>query len=158
MKFYLAETQWFTFARGFWEYQQHVFIQDSGCSNDKQHILVQDIGYSRSRVEPSAYPGSGHWLRFKRSIFRYLEIKQTLPAASLHQYLDLRSHYSLNNRYEKNTCWYFTNMHLLPDANVPLLDEDTSVVNRLGKSKLENLQYSPSAKFQQSFNSFIWLP
>ena len=31
-------------------------------------------------------------------------------------------------------------MHLLPDANVPLLDEDTCVVDRLGKSKLKHLK------------------
>ena len=32
------------------------------------------------------------------------------------------------------------NSHLLPDANVPLLDEDTCVVDRLGKSKLKHLK------------------
>ena len=31
--------------------------------------------------------------------------------------------------------------YLLPDTDVPLLDEDTGVVDRLGKSKLENLKY-----------------
>ena len=49
-------------------------------------------------------------------------------------------------------------LYLLPHTDVPLLDQDTSVVNRLGKSKLENLQLSIS-KIQKQFNSFIgWLP
>merc|ERR550525_1422966 len=38
----------------------------------------------------------------------------------------------------------FAAKHLLPDANVPLLDEDTCVVDRLGKSKLEHLRLQPA--------------
>ena len=67
------------------------------------------------------------------------EIKLTKSVAPLHQYLDLGSHYSLSDRYVRST-WCFTNKHLLPDTNVPLLDEDTSMVDRLGKSKLEHLE------------------
>ena len=35
-------------------------------------------------------------------------------------------------------------LYLLPHTDVPLLDEDTGVVDRLGKSKLEHLRLSVS--------------
>ena len=71
---------------------------------------------------------------FERSISRYLEIKLTLPAASHHQYLDLSSKSAQHwSEAEKKI------LYLLPHTDVPLLDQDTSVVNGLGKSKLENL-------------------
>ena len=46
-------------------------------------------------------------------------------------------------------------MHLLPDANVPLLDEDTCVVDRLGKSKLEDLKFPVEVYKEKKFKTWV---
>ena len=76
---------------------------------------------------------------------RYLEIRLSLLAvASLHQYLDLK-HEILNNGLRQETRLKIALsegiLYLLPDTDVPLLDEDTGVVDGLGKSKLEHLEF-----------------
>ena len=125
-----------------------LYIRDTQLVLVPRHWLK-----SLSCWEPPAYPVSGHWLGSERvdgtDISRDQADQVSCSSSSISRpWITLLTDWSI----WKEQWRYFTTIHLLPDANVPLLDEDTCVVDRLCKSKLEHLQMC----HRDIFGSFIW--
>ena len=77
-------------------------------------------------------------------------------AISLHQYLVL-GHQVLKRKLGWEICKdpLGATIYLLPNADVPLLDQDTSVVDGLGKSKLEDLQFPVEVYKEKKFKTWV---
>ena len=75
-------------------------------------------------------------------------------AISLHQYLVL-GHQVLKRKLGWEIGKDPLTNYLLPNTDVPLLDQDTSVVDGLGKSKLEDLNFSVEVYEKKKFKTWV---